>query len=178
MRRFANIDSDYATALMASEDPRNLGWNMAKGTLGNIIKLDEAQNDADTTEYIGDRYASQTIGNALWGLGSSLLSPIAKQAGTNIGAGRNILDSGQGGFFGPSNNIYGASNYDSPMFEDPAMTGGQDVFSTWDSDTGKTTYDSWNTDYSVNPKYDPSSDQYYSLGNRWDRFTSGFRRGW
>lgn len=101
MRRFANIDSDYATALMASEDPRNLGWNMAAGTLGNIIKLDEAQNDADTTEYIGDRYASQTMGNALWGLGSKLLSPVAKQVGTNIGAGRSWLDSGEGGFFGP-----------------------------------------------------------------------------
>ncbi len=178
MRRFANIDSDYATALMASEDPRNLGWNMAVGTLGNAVRLDEAQNDADTTEYIGDRYASQTMGNALWGLGSSLLTPVAKQVGTNIGAGRNWLDSGEGGFFGPSNNIYGSSSYDSPMFEDPAYTGGNDVFSTWDSDTGKTKFYVSDTDYSTNPKYDPSSDEYYSLGNRWDRFTSGFMRGW
>lgn len=102
MRRFANIDSDYATALMASGDPRNLGWSMAAGTLGNAVKLDEAQNDADTTEYIGDTYSSGIVGNSLWRLGANLLGPIAKQAGTNIGAGRNILDSGEGGFFGPA----------------------------------------------------------------------------
>lgn len=119
MRRFANIDSGYATALMASEDPRNLGWDMAKGTLGNIIRLDEAQNDADTTEYIGDRYASQTMGNALWGLGSSLLSPVAKQVGTNIGAGRSWLDSGEGGFFGPGKTDSTTDSYDYSSFGIP-----------------------------------------------------------
>ena len=64
------------------------------------------------------------------------------------------------------------------MYEDPAITGGNDTFSYWDTDMGVNDtpiYGSFNTNYSTNPKYDPSSDSYNSLGNRFDRF---FNTSW
>tara|TARA_B100000945_G_scaffold186905_1_gene149955 strand:- start:12248 stop:12751 length:504 start_codon:yes stop_codon:yes gene_type:complete len=162
IKPFASIRSDdEALKLMMGDYDAEMGNTLARQMLAAKSKTNIAEIGGDARTDAADKLASGAFFNSLIG-----------GIGTLAGAGIKAYNANQ------ASNVYANSDYDYPMYEDPAITGGQDVYSEWNTDMGVNDapiYKTWNTDYSTNPKYDPSSDSYNSFGNRFDRF---FNTGW
>lgn len=162
IKPFASIRSDDdALRLMLGDYDEEMGNTLARQMLAAKSKTNLAEISGDARTDAADKLASGAFFNSLIG-----------GIGTLAGAGIKSYNANQAG------NVYANSDYDYPMYEDPAITGGNDTFSYWDTDMGVNDtpiYGSFNTNYSTNPKYDPSSDSYNSLGNRFDRF---FNTSW
>jgi len=162
IKPFASIRSDdEAMKLMSGAYDEDMGTQLARQMLAAKARTNLAEITGDARTDAADKLASGAFMNSIIG-----------GVGTLAGAGIKSYNANQ------ASNIYANSDYDYPMYEDPAITGGNDIFSSWNSDMGVNDtpiYGSYNTNYSTNPKYDPSSDSYNSFGNRFDRF---FNTSW
>ena len=166
IKPFASIRSDDdALRLMLGDYDEEMGNTLARQMLAAKSKTNLAEIGGDARTDAADKLASGALFNSLIG-----------GVGALAGAGIKAYNANQ------ASNVYANSAYDNPMFEDPNITGGKDVFSYWDTDMGvnetpkyTTNFRGYTTDYNFNPKYDPSSDSYNSLGNRFDRF---FNTSW
>ena len=120
IKPFASIRSDdEAMQLMSGAYDENMGTQLARQMLAAKARTNLAEITGDARTAAADKLASGSFFNSLIG-----------GIGTLAGAGIKSYNANQ------ASNIYANSDYDYPMYEDPAITGGNETWSYWDTDMG------------------------------------------
>jgi hypothetical protein len=120
IKPFASIRSDdEAMKLMSGAYDENMGTELARQMLAAKARTNLAEITGDARTAAADKLASGSFFNSLIG-----------GIGTLAGAGIKSYNANQ------ASNIYANSDYDYPMYEDPAITGGNETWSYWDTDMG------------------------------------------
>ena len=120
IKPFASIRSDdEAMKLMSGAYDENMGTQLARQMLAAKANTNLAEITGEARTDAADKLASGAFFNSLIG-----------GVGALAGAGIKSYNANQ------ASNIYANSDYDYPMYEDPAITGGKETWSYWDTDMG------------------------------------------
>tara|TARA_B100000530_G_scaffold336510_1_gene291446 strand:- start:956 stop:1417 length:462 start_codon:yes stop_codon:yes gene_type:complete len=120
IKPFASIRSDdEAMKLMSGAYDENMGTQLARQMLAAKANTNLAEITGEARTDAADKLASGAFFNSLIG-----------GVGALAGAGIKSYNANQ------ASNIYANSDYDYPMYEDPAITGGNETWSYWDTDMG------------------------------------------
>ena len=120
IKPFASIRSDdEAMKLMSGAYDENMGTQLARQMLAAKARTNLAEISGQARTDAADKLASGAFMNSLIG-----------GVGTLAGAGIKSFNASD------ASNIYANSDYDYPMYEDPAITGGNETWSYWDTDMG------------------------------------------